>query len=204
MTIAFIKLPGLDQDKILSFVEPILAKHGVDAVELVWRGDSDGKVLDLTLERPGSTRSGEDITVDLCSDISRELSALFDEEENVLPGKYRLEVGSPGVERALYLADDYKRFAGQEVKVKLLESSDDADFVGLKTIRGKLSGLDGDGRVVLETDHGDVILSLEQISSARLVFSWGQTKRASGGKKSPGGSGTKSREMKRSNQNGRG
>lgn len=203
MTIAFTKLPGLDQDKILSLVEPVLAKHGVDAVELIWRGDPEGKVLDLTLEQPGSKRSGEDITIELCSDISRELSALFDADESILPGKYRLEVGSPGVERALYLPDDYKRFAGHDVKVKLLEPSEDEWFVGQMTIRGNLFGLDGEGRVVLETDHGNVILSLEQISSTRLVFNWGPTKRAAGGKRPPAGSGPKSREMKRSNQNGR-
>ena len=116
MTIAFIKLPGLDQDKVVSLVEPVLEKHGVDAVELMWRADPEGKVLELTLERPGSKRSGEDITIDLCTDISRELSALFDEDEGVLPGKYRLEVGSPGVERALYLRGRLQAFcrAGRE------------------------------------------------------------------------------------------
>ena len=89
------------------------------------------------------------------------------------------------------------------MRVKLLEPSEDEGFLGQKTIRGNLLGLDGDGRVVLGTDHGNVILSLEQISSARLVFSWGQAKRAAGGKRPPAGSGPKSREMKRSNQNGR-
>lgn len=203
MTIAFTKLPGLDQEKVLSMVLPVLEKHQVHGVELLWRGDPEGKVLELSLEVPGSTKSGEGITIDLCTDISRDLSAIFDENEEALPGKYRLEVGSPGVERALYSADDYKRFAGQDIKVKLTEAIDNPHFIGQMTIRGHLRGLDEVGQVILETDHDDVLLTLEQISSARLAFSWGQGKRAAGGKKSPAGSGPKSRNMKRSNQNGR-
>ncbi len=198
MTIAHTKLPGLDAPRVLAIVEPVLAAHRVDGVELLWRGDKDGKVLVLTIEKPGSTRTGDGITIDLCTEISRQLSAAFDETE-VIAGRYRLEVGSPGVERRLYLPDDYRRFAGQEVKVKLSEPSELDGFVGQKTIRGTLFGLDDDGRMVLETDHGNITLSLDEISSAQLVFTWGQPKRASGRPRRQDGAGARRRNSKRSN-----
>lgn len=201
MTIAYSKLPGLDQEKILALVEPVLATHRVDGVELIWRGDKDGQVLLLAIEKPGSTRTGEGITVDLCSDLSRELSALLDESD-LISANYRLEVGSPGVERKLYLPEDYNRFAGQEVKLKLVEALEIEGFVGQGTIRGNLYGLNDEGFVSLETDHGNIAVPLSTISSAHLVFSWNQKKRTS---RRPGRqthNGSKTRTNKRSSENG--
>ncbi len=191
MNIAHKNLKGLDEERILAIVGPILDSHRLDAVELLWRGDPSGRVLELTLEKPGSTRSGEGITIDLCSEISRELSAQFDELE-AIPGKYRLEVGSPGVERALYTPDDFRRFAGQEAKVKMKEPMGEEGFVGQKTVRGTLFGIEDGSVVQLSTDHGQLGLPLDKISSARLVFSWSRsakkTKRAkpSPDRRSPG------------------
>src|SRR5690606_18370122 len=111
---AHTKLSGLDQEKILALVEPVLSAHRVDGVELIWRGDREGRVLSLTIEKPGSKRTGDGITLDLCTEISRNLSAAF-EETDVISGTYRLELGSPGVDRPLYLEDDYRLFAGQQI-----------------------------------------------------------------------------------------
>lgn len=201
MSIAYKKLPGVDEAKLLALVEPILATHRVDGVELIFRGDRGGKVLVLTIEKPGTQRTGDGITIDLCTEISRKISLGLDEAD-ILPGNYRLEVGSPGVERQLYSRADYERFAGQEIKVKLHEASTFEGFVGQKTIRGNLFGLNEAGLVVLETDHGAISIEMESISSARLVFSWNQPKR-SAGRKRPIHSGAKPRTTKRSSEDGR-
>lgn len=175
MAISFKQLKGLDEERILAVVEPVLASHRVDAVELVWKGDREGQVLELTLEKPGSQRSGEGITIDLCSEISRQISAALDEGE-VIAANYRLEVGSPGVERALYQLEEFARFAGQEVKIKTHEPLVEEGFIGQKSVRGVLFGVEG-GRIIVSTDHGDLALEQSRISSARLVFSWGTTSR---------------------------
>lgn len=122
MSIAFVKLPGLPSDRIVALVEPVLRAHRVEGVELVWRSDRHGWLLELTIEQPDATLPGQGITVDLCSEISRDLSAALDVSDLIGP-RYRLEVGSPGVERALYRPDDYRRFAGQPVKIKLKRAS---------------------------------------------------------------------------------
>ncbi len=202
MVIAHKKLSGLDEDKILALVEPVLASHRVDAVELIWRGDRSGQVLELTLEKPGSKRSGEGITIELCSTVSRELSAAFD-EAGAIPQQYSLEVGSPGVERALYLPGDYERFAGQEVKVKTKEPLQDEGFVGQKLVRGVLFGVEEGDRVILQTEQGNLSLPLAAISSARLVFSWNQNAKKTGRTKRPSGGDPKPRKNKRSSENGR-
>ncbi len=195
MSISHKKLPGLEEDKVLALVETVLAAHNVDGVELLYRGDRDGKVLILTIEKPGTKRTGDGITVDLCAEMSRELSEKFDETD-LIPDNYRLEVGSPGVERPLYVRSDYERFAGQEVKLKLCEPSQLEGFLGQKTVRGLLYGLDKEGRVEVSTDHGNLSFGLEEIASAHLVFSWNQAGRSSRHKKRPPARNPKTSESK--------
>jgi ribosome maturation factor RimP len=167
MTIAHEKLPGLDRERVLAAVTPILAAHRVDGVELVFKTDRSGWVLELTLEKIGERAPGAGITLELCSDISRELSAALDVAD-CIPHRYRLEVGSPGVERALYRLSDYERFAGQVAKLKLKQPRN-SEY----SIIGTLSGLSPDQRVVIQTERGELVeLSLDEIQNGHLVFDW--------------------------------
>jgi ribosome maturation factor RimP len=179
MCVAHEKLDGLDRERVLEAVIPVLRAHAVHAVELVWRTDRSGWLLELTLERPETRIPGEGITIELCTDVSRDVSAALDVGE-VISQRYRLEVGSPGLERALYSAHDYERFAGQFARLKLKEA-----HAGQHVLRGTLQGLDEAGRVSLNTEQGEVLtLPLEGIESARLVFQMaGASER--GGKGSP-------------------
>jgi len=167
MPIAHEKLPGLDRARVLAAVEPILAAHRVDAVELMFKTDSGGWVLQLTIEKPGERMPGAGITVDLCSEISRELSTALDVAD-CIPHRYRLEVGSPGVERALYSVSDYERFSGQPAKLKLKKPRN-SEYV----LQGTLNGASAEQRVVIQTERGELVeLSLDEIDNGHLVFDW--------------------------------
>lgn len=221
VTIAFVKLPGLPSERIVQLVEPVLRAHRVEGVELVWRSDRLGWLLELTLEHPEAKLPGQGITVDLCSEISRDLSAALDVSDLIGP-RYRLEVGSPGVERALYRLDDYRRFRGQAAKIKLkrpYRMMDDATdenpegsteqasvenspvektpWTGQRVLRGTLGDVDPENRVTLETDVGIVSLELDSIESARLMFEWQAKPRGSRPGRSTA-SGHKARGVKRS------
>lgn len=174
MIIAHARLHGLDENRVLSVVGPVLRAHGVEGVELIWRTDQGGWVLELTVERPGSRVPGEGITIDLCGEISRDLSAALDVAD-VIPARYRLEVGSPGLDRALYGAQDYERFAGQSVKFKLKQALD-----GQRVIRGTLHGLDDNGLVVVETERGLLSIELSGIENAQLEFAWNSPEQRTG------------------------
>lgn len=181
MTIAHEKLPGLDRERVLAAVEPILAAHRVDGVELVFKTDRGGWVLELTIEKSGERMPGAGITVDLCSEISRELSMALDVAD-CIPHRYRLEVGSPGVERSLYSLSDYERFAGQPAKLKLKQPRN-SEYV----IMGALHGLSPDKRVAIQTERGELIeLALDEIDNGHLVFDWKSGGSRPGGARSPG------------------
>lgn len=168
MNVAHEKLDGLDRERVLAAVDPVLTAHGVDAVELVWRTDRGGWLLEVTLERPGSRLPGEGITLSLCSDVSRDLSAALDATD-AIAHRYRLEVGSPGLERALYGAQDFVRFAGQAIRLKLREP-----HAGQRVLFGTLQGLDAEGQVSVELPTAEIVsLPLSTIENARLVFQMG-------------------------------
>lgn len=114
---AYEKLPGLPRERVLDAIAPVLRAYGLVGVELVWRTDGQGRVLVITLESPDAVEPGQGVTLDVCSRFSRDLSTALD-VAGLLDGKYRLEVGSPGLERKLYTLADYQRFQGRLAKVK--------------------------------------------------------------------------------------
>lgn len=79
--------------------------------------------------------------------MSRDLSALLDVED-VIAHAYTLEVSSPGLDRPLRHAEDYRRFVGRLAKIVVSEAVDNQ-----KHLTGRLRGLEGD-TVLLEAQHG--------------------------------------------------
>jgi ribosome maturation factor RimP len=186
MRIAHEKLDGLPRERVVEAVRPVLEAHAVDCVELVWKTDRGSKVLEVTIERPEARDPGAGVTLELCTEISRDLSAALDVADCIAQA-YRLEVGSPGVERALYGADDFARFANQAARLKLRVPQR-----GQYVVIGRLHGLDEAGNVRFEDERGELVsIELAQIDSARLVFQWKSPSAAGPGKKKPRPSGSK-------------
>jgi ribosome maturation factor RimP len=166
MKIAHEKLTGLDRDRVVNAIAPVLAAHGVDCVELVWKSDRGERVLEVTLEQPGSTEPGAGVTLELCTDVSRDLSTALDVADCIAQ-RYRLEVGSPGLERALYGVEDFRRFSGHSARVKLKEP-----VRGQYVLVGTLGGIGDDGRLSLVVRDEPVVLEPANVDAARLVFEW--------------------------------
>ena len=96
----------------------------------------------MQVDRPGpSATATESVSVDDCARISRDLSAILDVED-LVPDAYTLEVSSPGLDRPLRSADDYRRFSGRQAKLVMREPVD-----GQKYFKGRLGGVE-DGAVV--------------------------------------------------------
>ena len=69
--------------------------------------------------------------------------------EDVVPTAYTLEVSSPGLDRPLRHADDYRRFAGRRAKLVMREAVDGQTF-----FKGRLGGVDGRRDVLIDGDDG--------------------------------------------------
>jgi ribosome maturation factor RimP len=68
--------------------------------------------------------------------------------EDIVPTAYTLEVSSPGLDRPLRHADDYRRFAGRWAKIVMREAVDGQTF-----FKGRLAGVDGHA-VLIDGEDG--------------------------------------------------
>lgn len=102
-----------------------------------------GGLLRVTIDRApvdGGQDGGSDgIALEDCERVSRQLTHLFAVED---VDYARLEVSSPGLDRPLKRARDYRRFAGSEVQVQLHAPL--AEAGGRKRLQGRLLELAGD------------------------------------------------------------
>ena len=126
--------------------ERVAAGHGLDIFDVQFRREASGMVLRVQIDRPGPAATADDsVSVEDCAAVSRDLSAVLDVED-IVPTAYTLEVSSPGLDRPLRGAGDYRRFAGRRVKLVTREAVNGQTF-----FRGRLGGVE-DGKVVIEAE----------------------------------------------------
>ena len=134
-------------------VELTLAGMGFELVDA--RASGGGRHLSIFIDKPGG------ITVDHCADVSRHLARVFEVEGIDYD---RLEVSSPGLDRALRKEADFTRFAGSRVDVKMRMKDEN----GRKRFIGLLKGAK-DGVALVEVDGLEVALNVNDMDKARLV-----------------------------------
>jgi len=126
----------------------VAASYGLEIFDVQFRREASGMVLRVQIDRPGPASSAEDsVSVEDCAHVSRDLSALLDVDD-AIPTAYTLEVSSPGLDRPLRSAEDYRRFTGRRAKVVMREPVDRQSF-----FKGRIGGVDGND-VTIETDDG--------------------------------------------------
>lgn len=161
VTIARKKMSEALQDIVTAELEPL----GLELFELKSTGSKGRPVLDVRIERA----DGQPITVDDCAKASRAIEAKLD-EGNVLGSKYVLEVSSPGIERPLRHAADWRRFVGHKAVVTIDTGS------GSSSKEISIAGVEGEAGkeiVVVEDSKGITErLPLARVKKARLAFNW--------------------------------
>ncbi len=138
--------------ELLKLIEQTAEGLGYELVD--FETSPRGRLMRVFIDSPNG------ITVDDCATVSNQLTRVF-EVENV--DYDRLEVSSPGLDRALKKPPDFERFAGQDVQVRLRMAINNQ-----RNYAGVLNGIK-DGMVQLETEKGPVEVPFEEIEKARLV-----------------------------------
>jgi ribosome maturation factor RimP len=147
------------QSRLEALIAPSLDALGYELVRVQLQGQQR-----LTLQVMADRKDGVMMAVEDCADISRALSALLDVEDPIT-GAYTLEVSSPGIDRPLTRGKDFERWAGFEIKLEAIQPIE-----GRKRFRGKLLGLDDEGRIRLAVETGEVTIPLTNIRGAKLVL----------------------------------
>ena len=133
---------------------------GFELVEIEFVPGPGGGTLRIYIDKPQEAEQG--IDVEDCASASHVLSDLLDADDP-FPGRYSLEVSSPGTDRVLRTQAHFARFVDSRVKVELAAARD-----GRKRYTGLLRRADGNS-IELEVDNFSVSIRLAEISRARLA-----------------------------------
>ncbi|MGH9328966.1 MAG: ribosome maturation factor RimP [Vicinamibacterales bacterium] len=168
--------------ELKAVAERVARGYGLDIFDVQMRRESSGWVVRVILDRPdpgqpaapGTHRGtgppgpikAESVGIEDCQRVSQDLSAIFDVEEEALglalPGGYTLEVSSPGLDRPLRHAADFRRFTGRLAKIVVSEA-----VAGQMHFEGRIEGLDGD-TVLLAQGRRMHRIPLALVQRARL------------------------------------
>lgn len=143
------------EEKIAEMIEPVLVPLEFRLVRVSFANGT----LQIMAE---PLDENKEMTVEDCAKISRGVSAVMDVEDPIKSG-YQLEVTSPGLSRPLVRPEDYARFAGELVKVSTKMLID-----GRKRFNGRLTGIDDNQNISIDTASGPVSLSFDAIEGAKL------------------------------------
>jgi ribosome maturation factor RimP len=150
-------------EQVRAIAERVTRSLGLEVWDIVSRRESSGQVIRVFIDRPGPAATPEEsVSIEDCAEVSREIGTILDVEDP-LPAAYTLEVSSPGLDRPLRGAEDYRRFAGRLAKIVVREAVDNQ-----KAFEGRLRGVE-DSAVLLEGPRGRMHrLPMQLITRARL------------------------------------
>lgn len=144
--------------RVRTLAAPLLEPLGVELEDVQWGGGR----LRLVVDTAEGIDSGTLVLV------TRTLSAELDAADPI-PSRYTLEITSPGIERPLRRAEQYRKAVGSPVAVKLRPGGD-----GERRLEGRLVAAD-DELITLDTGEGQCReVRLEAVERARTVFDWGR------------------------------
>jgi len=148
--------------------EPVVVQEldtlGFDLVELRRGGSKSRPVLEIRVDR----RDGTKVTIEDCARASRAIEARL-EAGALVSEQYVLEVSSPGADRPLRTAADWRRFIGRRATVT-------SGLLAGGKQEVEILGLDGDGITavahVRDPKGRETHAPLADITQARLAFHW--------------------------------
>jgi len=152
-----------------ALLTPVAYALGCELYDLEYVKEGGDRILRLYIDKEGG------VDLDDCERVSRAAEAVLDEHDPI-PTAYRLQVGSPGIERKLSKPHHFQRYIGHKIIVKLFApyspphgSSETVVSTGRKKFTGKLTSFHDNTISLVDEDSQDWAFDLKQTSSCRLV-----------------------------------
>ena len=147
----------VELEKIREMAERVATSEGLHLVDVELKGNNSNLLLRVYIDKAAGVSHAD------CKIVSEQLSAMLDVED-IFPGRYLLEVSSPGLDRKLTRPSDFTYFVGRRARLVLKESVGEQ-----KVLEGLLAGFEN-GRVRLDLgESGLQEFDLANIRKAQLV-----------------------------------
>ena len=139
-----------------------LKKLGYHLIRVKLINIKEKKTLQIMAERIKDKK----MDIEDCVYLSKHIST-FLEIDDPISSSYVLEVSSGGLARPLTMIDDYELFKYNKAKIVFKEK-----FLGKKTYKGFLKGIDKNGKILLETDEHKIRFNFTEIEKANIDLNW--------------------------------
>ena len=146
--------------EVKDLAEAVARHRGLRLWDVQMAGRPGGSVVRVFVD------SDDGVDLDTVAEVSEEISRGLDLRDPI-PGRYTLEVSSPGLERALRSPDHFALSVGRQAVVKTTEPLAGNSH----RVEGVIVEANGRG-VQLRTSTEDVVVPYDVIRSARTVFEW--------------------------------
>lgn len=146
--------------RVQELAERVAADNGVEVLQTQLRRQGRFRVLSVVLD------ADDPVEADVVERVSKELSQLLDEADP-LPGSYVLEVTTPGLDRPLRTARDFRRQRGHQVRVTRAQAGSDATAA----VQGIVVAVD-ERAVTLEVDGDRLEVPLSEVVRGTVVLPW--------------------------------
>lgn len=147
-------------EQLRSLVDLLVEQHGAHVIDLVLRGDTGRRVIEVRID------SVEGATLDQCSAVSRAVMDEIDARE-LVDGGCRLEVSSPGAERPLKFPWQYRKHVGRQMQVRFLLGQEEVSRTG------ELIGVDDEGMTLRAgRNAGETRIRFSDVKEATVKVPW--------------------------------
>ncbi len=150
---------------IQKMIEPVINALGLQLWGVEYLGQGRHTLLRIFIDKTGG------VNVEDCAEASRQISSILDVEDPI-KDEYTLEVSSPGMDRILFRADQYRMYVNSKLKIRL-----GGNAGGRRNFTGTLQEVVGAGEdveiiVKVGEKAGEEILKfpLHTIEKANLVI----------------------------------
>lgn len=148
---------SLEKD-IESFVKSV----GLELYEIAVVNDGSDTIYRVSVvsnDVEDGKRKG--VSLDECVNLTHLISPLLDVTPP-LSGDYRLEVGTPGIERKIVTLRQFELCLGEKVSISLKSK---------EKLKGTLLKIEG-SKIFLDVDGEEVSVDFGEISKAKTYFEW--------------------------------
>lgn len=145
------------KDRLQAFCRQVAEARGLELVEVELFRAGRREVVRAYMHKPGG------ISLDDCSQASHHLATLLDADDE-FQNPYTLEISSPGLDRPLKTASDWKRREGEWVRVHLSEPVEDR-----KTWIGRLVRAESDAAILVPDGlENEITIPYRAVQLARV------------------------------------
>lgn len=146
-------------EELTELVAPMAEAMGLTLWGIEFSGDDGHPVLRIYVDKEGGVVVGQ------CATLSRDISVLLDAED-LVPGRFNLEVSSPGLDRPFFSLNQMRGYEGQQVKFRLNEP-----FEGSRNFIGTLKSVEEQQFTIIQEDSGDELsFDFSEVRKIRIRY----------------------------------